>query len=168
MNHFNRNKQYRVGMINDLLKCHDRKLEYFHESQILSPPVTNWFKLYGAFAKRPSQWTVIYVAEALCKFDLLMEESSSLEARVQEELPLAVQCAIIFMDKLKLASEITKNVPPRTTHGKVGKQKAGLRLQDSIVMHSLSDKSFENDHCASAHCKHRFLLPIGMTPQKIN
>ena len=86
-----------------------------------------------------------------------MEESSPLEARVQEDLPLDVQYFILFMDKLKVDSEISKNEPPRVTRGKISKQKVGLCIQDSIVLNSLSEKSFENDLCTSACYRHRFL-----------
>ena len=52
--------------------------------------------------------------------------------------------------------------------GKVGKQKAGLRIQDSIVLNLLSEKSSENDLYTSAHYRHRLHLPIGMAPDRFN
>ena len=54
------------------------------------------------------------------------------------------------------------------TKGMVGKQKGGKKLQDTMDVNIFNDRSLDTDNYSSAHCHHRYLLPIDISTDDIN
>ena len=82
-----------------------------------------------------------------------------------ESLPGAIKTFIAYMSTVAKVAEIAKYARepgPR----KIGTQKGGKRVQDTMSMTDLNHMSFDQSNCPS--CLHRYVLPIGKSLMDIH
>ena len=108
------------------------------------------------------------MANTLCGFDVILISSTQIQAGTAEGFPTVVQTFDTFMDKIKVATDMANIEIPRATREMSRKQKDGKRLQDTMDISVLTERSFDTSKRSSTHCCHYYLLPIGMSTNNIN
>ena len=164
--HVNKNMKFRITLVSDILKLSFR--DYLSPELHDDIAVHSWHKVYSVVDKRKHKWSTTLLARALCEFDTILCNSKKFTPFELEQLPPAIQNYSRFMQEVDTAVDLEHNVSKRNAEKKVGVQKGFLRAQDGIDLSHSSIKSFDNSPCASAHCRHRCLLPTGMSPVEIN
>ena len=164
--HVIKNIKFRVGLVSDILNLSSKA--YLVPELQDDQSIHKWYQVYSTLDKRKHQWTSTLVARALCEFDMILRKNAKILPMDAEQFPAAVQYYAMFMEELETAVELEKNETRRIADKKVGKQKGYTRAQDSIDLSLLSIESLDNSLCASVHCRHRCLLPTGMSPVEMD
>ena len=93
-----------------------------------------------------------------------MKKSSSMVARDQYYLTLPMTKFVSFMGGVLQTAEIAKVEVFKSKTAKLGTQKDGCRVDDTMEVSTLT--RFDHENCTS--WRHRILVPIGKTVDKVN
>ena len=152
---------YRKDLIARILAL--RKDLFLPSDMMMSPNVLAWYSTNNAHAKQPRKWDRFIMAKAICDFDDMLTEARKVGA--------SKPCDVIaefhkYMDDVREAASIKENEPTVNKKGKIGAQKGGKRLQDSVDLNGITREDLSVTNCAS--CKHNFLYPVGQTQLEIH
>ena len=154
-----RNKAYKISLIQNILTV--KKEDFLHESYAHDDFVTEWYRIYSAYVKNPSKFNNIILARAICHFDLIQRKNESIQAK--NGYPCEIAFFRGYMEEVRDALHVEAFAPSKIVKKKFTEHCGGVRVQDTIDLSSLTNSSFDANNCCSAHCRHRFCLPIGPT-----
>lgn len=157
-------KASRIEIIIDLLEMN--KSTYIPSMLKNDPFITEWFFTYNVHANNPSTWNVKIIAKAICHFDDIVQKIARTVARTPDQLPPNIILFQTYMEGVREAAELLKTEVGRVRKGKIGVQKGGLRIQDSMQLKDISPTGFDTENCAS--CRHHYLLPVGKDLNEIH
>ena len=72
-----------------------------------------------------------------------------------------------YMIEVREAAQVESVGPPKKNAKKIGTQKGGVYIQDTIDISTLTNNSFDTNNCASAHGRRRFCLCVGLSSTEI-
>ena len=159
-------KSFRVNLINQILGT--AKDEYLDSSLHNDPCVVKWYQVYGTIGQRKKKWSVSLIAHALCEFDTIMSRNFQISPMDLDDFAPSIQQFTVFMEDVKAAALIEHKEAKKSTQKKVGRQKGGIRTQDTIDITKLTISQLDKSSCASAHCRHQCLLRTGLDAIEIN
>ena len=159
-----KNKTSRINMIKEIVS---EERTFLHRSLIDNKAVTDWYKLNTALSQNPRQWTNERLAQSLCGFDNIYSLSLDLDSRFEDTAPAPILLFTVYMQEVRVAATAMKKTI-KNKRKKIGEQKGGIWIQDTINMSELKPNSFDTSLCSSFHCRHNFLLPIGPSATEIN
>ena len=134
-----------------------------------SPIVLAWYTTNIVYVKLPRKWDRFIKAKALCNFDIIMQEIKSVVPTTHDEphkLPAPIYEFINYMFEVRDAAKMKENEIPFVKKGRIGVQKGGKGLQDTLCLKDITRKDLCTTTCAN--CKHNFVLPVGSTSLEIH
>ena len=143
-----------------------RHQTYVPPPMLKSARFLHWHCKTSAFTENPRTWSMEQLAESICEFDMILQETAKCNDAFQSKPELVISVFKKFIIDVTREAEIMNDENMHSTRIKIGKQKGQNRLQDNLDMTVITNDSFDINNCA--YCKHRFVLPIGLTLPDIN
>ena len=103
-----------------------------------------------AYVKQPRTWNKFNATDAISTLHEIMSASySSIDSSTSIKLPDVILEFETFMDDVKEAVQIMDNKVPVAKKVKAGSQKAGRRIQDSMILSEILREKLDVNNCAN-------------------
>ena len=162
-----KNMQFRIHLVNSNLAL--ATASYLPYDLCIKAYVKRWFSIHTAYLKAPRKWNRAVMAQAICEFDLIMEEAKTMVASSttsDDLVPPAIREFYAYMEDVRDVATIVENEPIVSQKSRIGSQSTGKRVQDCLDMSEVTRDKLDISNCAN--CKHNFVLPIGLKQLEIN
>ena len=106
-----KNMHFRIELVTDILNS--LPSSYLPPNFSESACVKHWYKKYTPYLKHRNKWNRIVMAEAICQFDLLMEQSCKMDDTQEKDckLPAAIDNFYQYMLEVREIATIAENEP---------------------------------------------------------
>ena len=124
--------------------------------------------MYGTIGQRKKKWSVSLIAHALYEFDTILSRNYQISPMDLDDFAPSIQQFTVFMEDVKTAAVLEQKEAKKSTQKKVGRQKGGIRNQDTIDITKLTISNLDRSSCTSTHCRHQCPLKTGLDAIEIN